>query len=119
MSSVRAPGLTALPPSSSAPAAIRPATRIASMTSAGCTWGSVLRAGVGLPTYSGRSMCAGTGLWGVWTPGLSGARTDIPSTLRRSRRRDRQPRLLRRREQPLVVGDERLHVLHGGTWLSA
>jgi len=77
MSSVIAPGLTALPPSASACAAIRPATRIASMTSSVCTHGSVLRAGAGLSTYSGRTMDDGTWRRGDWTPGFNGARTGM------------------------------------------
>src|SRR2546430_13918555 len=82
MSSVTAPGLTAFPPSSSAWAAIRPATRIASMISGGWTSGSVFRAGAGLSTYSGRAIDDGTNRRGLCTPGVNGARTGMPSTLR-------------------------------------
>jgi hypothetical protein len=77
MSSVVAPGLTALPPSARAWAAIRPATRIASIVSAVCTHGSTLRFGAGLSTYSGRAMADGTARRGDWTPGFNGARTGM------------------------------------------
>ena len=50
----------------------------ASMTSGGCTQGSVLRVGAGFPTYSGRVMCGGTGRSGVCCPGRNGARTGMP-----------------------------------------
>ena len=56
---------------------MRPATRMASMTSAVCTSGSVLRAGFFLPTYSGRGMCAGTGRIGVTVPAVSSVRADM------------------------------------------
>ena len=60
-SSVVTPGATALPASASAPPAIRPATRIFSITSGVCTHGSVPSRAVALPTYSGRGMRLGTG----------------------------------------------------------
>src|SRR5689334_20248452 len=116
MSSVVAPGLTALPPSCSAWAAIRPATRMASTTSSGCTHGSVFRAGAGLSTYSGRGMDDGTGRRGDWTPGFNGARTGMRPTLRQARQepgrgRHRLARLLRtgqqhRERQVALVPDE-------------
>ncbi|SKT37744.1 Uncharacterised protein [Mycobacteroides abscessus subsp. abscessus] len=55
------PGATASPASASALAAIRPATRIFSMTSGVCTYGSpTASATLDLPTYSGRSIDTGT-----------------------------------------------------------
>ena len=77
-SSVVTPGSTALPASASAPAAIRPATRIFSITSGVCTHGSVPSLAVGLPTYSGRGMRLGTGRVGDNTPGERAVRTDMP-----------------------------------------
>jgi hypothetical protein len=71
------PGATVAPPTASAPAAIRPATRMASITSGVCTQGSVLRAGAALPTYSGRGMCAGTGRIGATVPGVSSVRVGM------------------------------------------
>ncbi len=60
ISSVVTPGAMIFEPSSMAVAAIRLASRIFSMISAGCTQGSVLLAGRSLPTYSGRGIEAGT-----------------------------------------------------------
>src|SRR5277367_882383 len=77
-SSVVTPGATALPASASAPAAIRPATRIFSITSGVCTHGSVPSRAVGLPTYSGRGIDLGTGSVGDSTPTDSAERTGIP-----------------------------------------
>ena len=62
------PGSTCLPTSASACAAIRPATRIASMVSASLTLGSPVF-GYRLPTYSGRLICAGTWRVGEIRPG--------------------------------------------------
>src|SRR5690625_958120 len=78
-SSVVTPTATALPASASAPAAMRLATRIFSMTSGVCTHGSLPSWAVALPTYSGRAMNLGTASVGETTPGLNGARTDILS----------------------------------------
>ena len=75
--SVVTPGATALPASASAPAAIRPATRIFSMTSGVCTHGSVPSRAVGLPTYSGRGIDLGTGSVGDTTPADSAERTGM------------------------------------------
>src|SRR5271169_4432882 len=75
--SVVAPGATALPASASAPAAIRPATRIFSITSGVCTHGSVPSCAVGLPTYSGRGIDLGTGSVGETTPADRAERTDM------------------------------------------
>jgi hypothetical protein len=56
-------------------AAILLATRMASITSGVCTYvGSVLRAGAGFPTYSGRAMVTGTWRRGDCSPGVKGAR---------------------------------------------
>src|SRR3954447_11055249 len=74
MSSVVAPGLTALPPSSKACAAIRHATRIASITSGVRTPLPLSRLGAGLSTYSGRGMPAGAERRGDWMPDFNGAR---------------------------------------------
>ncbi|BBX70936.1 hypothetical protein MPSYJ_43970 [Mycolicibacterium psychrotolerans] len=71
------PGATALPASASAPAAIRPATRIFSITSGVCTHGSEPSCAVGLPTYSGRGIDAGTGRVGDTVPGRRAVRTDM------------------------------------------
>jgi hypothetical protein len=76
-SSVVTPGATALPASASAPAAIRPATRIFSITSGVCTHGSCPSRAVGLPTYSGRSIERGTGSVGDTVPGLKAVRTGM------------------------------------------
>src|SRR5581483_151670 len=73
--SVVTPGATALPASASAPAAIRPATRIFSITSGVCTHDSVPSRAVGLPTYSGRGIDLGTGSVGDSTPADSSERT--------------------------------------------
>src|SRR5271166_4116011 len=73
--SVVTPGATALPASASAPAAIRPATRIFSITSGVCTHGSVPSRAVGLPTYSGRGIDLGTGSVGETAPAISSERT--------------------------------------------
>ncbi|CKT97244.1 Uncharacterised protein [Mycobacterium tuberculosis] len=72
------PGATALPASANAPAAIRPATRIFSMTSGVCTHGSLPSWAAGLPTYSGRAIQLGTGRVGDSTPGESAVRLGIP-----------------------------------------
>src|ERR1700760_4349933 len=77
--SVVTPGATALPASASAPAAIRPATRIFSITSGVCTHGSVPSRAVGLPTYSGRSIDLGTGSVGETTPADNAERTGMLS----------------------------------------
>src|SRR5277367_4773217 len=74
-SSVVTPGATALPASASAPAAIRPATRIFSITSGVCTHGSVPSRAVGLPTYSGRGIDLGTGSVDETAPAISSERT--------------------------------------------
>src|SRR5882762_6026806 len=79
MSSVVAPGLTALPPSARARAASRPAIRMASITSGVRTPSLVSLAGCGLSTYSGRAIDMGTGRRGVCWPGLSGERTGMTS----------------------------------------
>ncbi len=63
-------GFTCRPTSASAWAAIRPATRIRSIVSASLTSGSP-SFGNFLPTYSGRSIPAGTGRIGEIRPGLS------------------------------------------------
>src|SRR6478672_8488843 len=76
-SSVGTPGATALPASASAPAAIRPATRIFSITSGVCTQGSVPSFAVGFHAYSGRSIELGTGRVGDTTPGRSAVRTGM------------------------------------------
>src|ERR1700732_1032097 len=73
--SVVTPGATALPASASAPAAIRPATRIFSITSGVCTHGSVPSRAVGLPTYSGRGIDLGTGRVGDTAPAINSERT--------------------------------------------
>src|SRR5579875_765196 len=85
-SSVVTPGATAFPASASAPAAIRPAMRIFSMTSGVCTQGSLPSRAVGLPTYSGRGIDLGTGSVGDSTPGDSAARTGMPPAYWRSGR---------------------------------
>src|ERR1700758_913250 len=74
-SSVVTPGATTLPASASAPAAIRPATRIFSITSGVCTQGSVPSRAVDLPTYSGRGIDLGTGSVGDTAPAISSERT--------------------------------------------
>ena len=81
-SSVVTPGATALPASARAPAAIRPATRIFSITSGVCTQGSLPSWAVGLPTYSGRGMRLGTGSIGDNTPGDSAVRAGMPPAYR-------------------------------------
>lgn len=60
-SSVVTPGAMSLAASAIARAAIRPATRIASIVSGVCTSGPVYGVGAGFPTYSGRLMFPGTG----------------------------------------------------------
>ena len=80
-SSVLTPGTTALPASASAPAAMRPASRIFSITSGVCTQGSLPSAAVDRPTYSGRSIDFGTARVGDTTPARSGLRTGIFLTL--------------------------------------
>ena len=82
-SSVVTPGATALPASASAPAAIRPATRIFSITSGVCTHGSVPSWAVGLPTYSGRGIDLGTGSVGDSSPGASAVRAGMTLSLAR------------------------------------
>ena len=82
-SSVVTPGATALPASASAPAAIRPATRIFSITSGVCTHGSLPSRAVCLPTYSGRGIDLGTGSVGDSTPGRRAVRTGMTSAYRR------------------------------------
>src|SRR5246127_934144 len=77
--SVATPGATALPASASAPAAIRPATRIFSITSGVCTHGSVPSRALGLPTYSGRGVDLGTGSVGETPPGERAERTGMVS----------------------------------------
>src|SRR6201986_1759771 len=77
--SVVTPGATALPASASAPAAIRPATRIFSITSGVCTHGSVPSRAVGFPTYSGRGIDLGTGSVGETTPADRAERTGMVS----------------------------------------
>ena len=71
------PGATALPDSTSARAAIRPATRIFSITSGVCTQGSLPSWAVGLPTYSGRGTRLGTGRVGDSSPGESAVRAGM------------------------------------------
>src|SRR5580693_626630 len=80
-SSVVTPGATALPASTSAPAAIRPATRIFSITSGVCAQGSVPSLAVGLPTYSGRAIHLGTDSVGDNTPGESAVRAGMTASL--------------------------------------
>ena len=75
--SVVTPGATALPASASAPAAMRPATLIFSITSGVCTHGSLPSRAVALPTYSGRSIDRGTGSVGDTSPGRRALRTDM------------------------------------------
>src|SRR5271166_1070613 len=82
--SVVTPGATDLPASASAPAAIRPATRIFSITSGVCTHGSVPSRAVDLPTYSGRGIDLGTGSVGETAPAISSertGRTGIPTSV--------------------------------------
>src|ERR1700761_9108066 len=82
--SVVTPGATTLPASASAPAAIRPATRIFSITSGVCTHGSVPSRAVDLPTYSGRGIDLGTGSVGDTVPAISAersGRTGIPTSV--------------------------------------
>src|ERR1700740_1592834 len=82
--SVVTPGATALPAPASAPAAIRPATRIFSITSGVCTHGSVPSRAVDLPTYSGRGIDLGTGSVGDTAPAISSertGRTGIPTSV--------------------------------------
>ena len=55
------PGRTALPARASAPAAMRPATRIFSITSGVCTHGSLPSLAVGFHAYSGGAIDRGTG----------------------------------------------------------
>src|SRR6202453_5060205 len=80
-SSVVTPGATALPASTSAPAAIRPATRIFSITSGVCAQGSVPSLAVGLATYSGRAIHLGTDSVGDNTPGESAVRAGMTASL--------------------------------------
>ncbi len=75
--SVVTPGATALPASASAPPAIRPATRIFSITSGVCTQGSLPSWAVALPTYSGRVIDLGTGSIGDTVPGRRAVRTGM------------------------------------------
>src|ERR1700758_1150659 len=79
--SVVTPGAPALPASASAPAAIRPATRIFSITSGVCTHGSVPSRAGGLPTYSGRGIDVGTGSVGETAPADRTERTGIPTSV--------------------------------------
>src|SRR5271156_4872690 len=79
--SVVTPGATALPASTSAPAAIRPATRIFSITSGVCAQGSVPSLAVDLPTYSGRAIHLGTDSVGDNTPGESAVRAGMTASL--------------------------------------
>ena len=80
-SSVVTPGATALPASWSAPAAIRPATRIFSITSGVCTHGSLPSRTVDFHAYSGRGMRPGTGRVGDNSPGESAVRAGMPTSL--------------------------------------
>src|SRR6202012_3074293 len=73
--SVVTPGATTVAASASAPAAIRPATRIFSITSGVCTHGSVPSRAVDLPTYSGRGIDLGTASVGDTAPAISSERT--------------------------------------------
>src|SRR5271169_2221476 len=86
-SSVVTPGATALPAWTSAPAAIRPATRIFSITSGVCAQGSVPSLAVGLPTYSGRATHLGTDSVGDNTPGESAVRAGMTASLATPARR--------------------------------
>ena len=72
------PGATALPASASAPAAMRPATRIFSITSGVCTQGSVPSFTVGCHAYSGRAIDLGTDSVGDRSPERRAVRTVIP-----------------------------------------
>ncbi|GAB3801622.1 hypothetical protein GCM10027605_19440 [Micromonospora zhanjiangensis] len=79
------PGFAVLPANWVARAASRPATRIFSIVSA--DWTCEPRHGLGcfFPTYSGRTMCGGTGRHGDSFPGVSGARTVMAPAYRRRR----------------------------------
>ena len=74
-SSVVTPGAMALPTSTSASAAMRPAMRIAAMVSASLRSGPSYGVGAGLPTYSGRAIDAGTSRMAETVPGARAART--------------------------------------------
>ncbi len=76
-SSVVTPGATALPASTSARAAIWPATRIFSITSGVCTHGSLPSWTVGFQAYSGRGTLPGTGRVGDNSPGESAVRAGM------------------------------------------
>src|SRR5512143_586937 len=80
-SSVVTPGVTALPASASAPAAMRPATRIFSITSGVCTHGSLPSFAVGFHAYSGRGIDDGTGRVGDCTPERRADRTGMTTSL--------------------------------------
>src|SRR3954453_21403257 len=83
ISSVVTPGLQCSPASWVACAAIRPATRIFSMVSGVCTCEPRHSFGRFLPTYSGRTICAGTARHGDCFPGTNGARTVMRPAYRR------------------------------------
>ncbi|GGU60607.1 hypothetical protein GCM10010502_08870 [Kitasatospora aureofaciens] len=83
--SVVTPGAISFAASSIARAAIRPAIRIFSIVSAVCTSGPVYGVGAGLPTYSGRAMCAGTLRVGDWMPGTRAMAASLAAGSRRPR----------------------------------
>src|SRR6478752_5830696 len=80
-SSVGTPGATALPAAASAPAAMRPATRIFSITSGVCTQGSLPSLTVVFHAYSGGTIERGTGSVDESTPGRRAVRTGMTPRL--------------------------------------